>query len=349
MSANKRVIDSEIVILILDGLPLNAVCIGGILKLAVMRAEEDTMSCLCSWLRAQIHSCRVIRYYLFAIPHLSYSKKHTKNKADLEGCYKDSAAIILFSRQFKQFLHPLILYGALLTSAIANAEISPEIEKYTIQRDKTSEFVSTALLSGKRPEIEINEHSGAYQIKVVALIAAPARYVRYVLTDYRHIYRLNPSIIESEVLEKYDDSSVSVRTRVLGCAAYFCEELDRVEKVRVLPSGDLYAEIIPELSQFKSGQTHWRIKPQGDYCEVTYLSDMEPDIYIPPVVGKFLVKKSIREGMHVSLVNLEKISSVLAEREWLNNDLAVDDRSVAGVIADSPCNTNVSNALAISE
>jgi hypothetical protein len=283
-------------------------------------------------------------------------------------CYKDIAVINPHRGHVTELLNPVILFGALLSSPTVQAETSPEITKYTLQREKsvqadnppdiarhtlqrekTSEFVSSALLSGKRPDIEINERSGSYQIKVVALIAAPASYVRYVLTDYKHIYRLNPSIIESEVLEQYDDGSVSVRTRVLGCAAYFCEELDRVEKVRVLPSGDLHAEIIPELSQFKSGQTHWQIKPQGDYCEVTYLSDMEPDIYIPPVVGKFLIKKSIREGMHASISNLEKISSVLAEREWLKNDLPANDQTVAGVKSNPPCDTSVSNALAVGE
>ena len=219
-------------------------------------------------------------------------------------CYKDIAATNAYGAHVKGCLYPVILIGTLFTSSILQAENPSEITRYTLQREKTSEFISSALQSGKRPEIEINEQSGVYLVKVVALIAAPARYVRYVLTDYKHIYRLNPSIIESEVLEQ-DDDSVSVRTKVVGCAAYFCEELDRVEKVRVLPTGDLHAVIIPELSQFKSGQTHWQIKPLGDYCEVTYLSDMEPDIYIPPVVGKFLIKKSIREGTLTSFKNLE--------------------------------------------
>jgi len=278
-------------------------------------------------------------------------------------CHKDIAVTNADGVHVTGFLYPVILFGASFTSSTVQADNSPEIARYTLQREKsatpdnppdiarytlqrekTSEYLSSALQSGKIPEIEINEQSGVYQIKVVALIAAPANYVRYVLTDYKHIYRLNPSIIESEVLEQYDDGSVSVRTKVIGCAAYFCEELDRVEKVRVLPSGDLHAEIIPELSQFKSGQTHWQIKPMGDYCEVTYLSDMEPDIYIPPVVGKFLIKKSVREGMHTSFTNLEKISSVLAEREWLNNDQTITEAA-----SDSPCNTCVSNALTASE
>ena len=254
-------------------------------------------------------------------------------------CYKDLAVTNAHGVQITGFLYPVILFGILLTCSTVQAENPAEIASYTLQREKTSEFVSSALQSRKRPEIEVNEQSGVYQIKVVALIAAPASYVRYVLTDYKHIYRLNPSIIESEVLQQYDDGAVSVRTKVVGCAAYFCKEIDRVEKVRMLPSGDLHAEIIPELSQFKSGKTRWSIKPLGDYCEVSYLSDMEPDIFIPPIVGKFLIKKSIREEMHTSFVNLEKISSVLAAREWLNNDQPANVQTITEITPNTPCNS----------
>ena len=264
-------------------------------------------------------------------------------------CHKDIAVTNAHSWYVSGLMYPVILFGASFTSSTVQADSSPEIARYTLQREKTSEFISSALQSGKRPEIEINEQSGVYKIKVVALIAAPANYVRYVLTDYKHIYRLNPSIIESDVLEQHDDGSVSLRTKAVGCAAYFCKELERVEKVRILPSGDLHTEIIPELSQYKSGQTHWHIKTQGDYCEVTYLSDMEPDIYIPPVVGKFLIKKSLREGVLTSFTNLEKISSVLAARERLNVDPPDNDQSITKNISGSHNNTGVSNAFAAGE
>ncbi len=213
----------------------------------------------------------------------------------------------------------MLISGMIFASSTLQAEAPPGVAKYTLQREKSAEFATTALPEKKQPEIEILEQSGVYQIKVVAVIDAPACSVRHVLTDFVHIYRLNPSIIESEVVKRHDDGSVSVRTRVVGCAAWFCEELGRVERVRLLPSGNLFAEIIPELSEFKSGQTVWRIKALGEHCEVTYLSDMEPDVFIPPLVGKFLLKKSIREEMQVSFANLEKISSIMAEREWQDN------------------------------
>ena len=242
-----------------------------------------------------------------------------------------------------------ILIPALVLSPLIQAEESTKVSRFTLQREKTPEPVVSSLAPRKHdvsnytlqrektpefsqlqprtvtlPEIEIAENSGAYHIKVVAVIAAPAQFVRKVLTDYKHIYRLNPSIIESEVLGRGDDDSAMVRTRVIGCAAYFCEELERVEKVQLLPSGNIVAEIVPEKSQFKSGITYWQIKGFGDRCEVTYNANLEPDIYIPPVVGKFLVKKSIREEMQISFANLEKISSVLAARDWQQDNQFVD-------------------------
>ncbi len=195
------------------------------------------------------------------------------------------------------------------------AESSSGAARFTQQRDKTPEADLSLPRAVSRPEIEIVENSGAYRIKVVAVIDAPARNVLHVLTDYSHIYRLNPSIIESEVLKQDDNGLVMVRTRVKGCAAYFCEELNRVEKVQLLPLGEIYAEIVPEHSQFKSGQTHWRIKAMGERCEVTYISNMEPDIYIPPVVGKFLVKKAIRQEVQISFANLENLSRRLCSRQ----------------------------------
>jgi hypothetical protein len=214
------------------------------------------------------------------------------------------------------FLYLVIISGIILTPSVFQAGTLPdEVVVYTQQRDKVTEIEPSTLHAVHIPEIEISERGGVYQIKVVAVIDSSAEHVRNVLTDYMHIYKLNPSIIESEVLKRDDDGTVSVRTKVIGCAAYFCEEMERVEKVSMLPSGDLYAEIIPELSRFKYGHTNWRIKTVGNHCEVTYESEMEPDIYIPPVVGKFLVKKSIKEEAKISFANLQKVSTILAEKE----------------------------------
>ncbi len=74
---------------------------------------------------------------------------------------------------------------------------------------------------------------------------------------------------------------------------------------------------MPEQSEFKSGTTVWHIDALGERSRVVYDSNMEPDFYIPPVVGNFMAKKSIRSEITISFKNLERIANVLAERDWI--------------------------------
>ena len=99
-------------------------------------------------------------------------------------------------------------------------------------------------------DAEVTEEHGIFRIRVSAVIAAPPDYIRFVIADSAHIYRLSPSIIESEVLPHSAAGDQQVRTRLLCCTAMFCREVERVDIVRMLSSGDLEAEIVPALREF---------------------------------------------------------------------------------------------------
>ena len=218
-------------------------------------------------------------------------------------------------------LGALVCLSALFVSpAVLYADNAPEIRPYTIHRDKKAEvdFSRTGVV--KLPDISVLEKSGTYSISIDVMVDAPAEHVRYVLTDYSHLYRLNPSILESTILEQHEDGAVSVKTRVRGCASYFCENLSRVEKVQVLPSGEIVAEIIPEHGQFKSGRTNWSITGMGERCEVSYQAELKPDIFIPPVVSKFLVKKAIKQEAQTGFTNLERIAAKLCSGQYAESE-----------------------------
>lgn len=195
----------------------------------------------------------------------------------------------------------------------------------------------TQVLANELAEVEVTEDEGVYYIKASAVLNAPADYVRNVLTDYAHIYRLNPSIIESEVLASSDKNSSRVRTKVIGCIASFCEELERVEEVRTLASGDIQAEIVPESGQFKSGITLWKIQSMGEHARLTYHAEMEPGFFIPPIIGSYLVKARLRDEITTSFTTLEKIARIQSERDWDH-----DWNFASSMLADntSPCDLN---------
>ena len=214
-------------------------------------------------------------------------------------------------------LRALVFFSAILLSpAMLQAEDSPDIKQYTIHRDKKNDIDFPRKGVVRLPDIAVVEKSGTYKIDIDVVVDAPADHVRYVLTDYSHLYRLNPSILESTVLGQGEDGVVKVKTRIKGCASYFCEELERVEKVQVLPTGQIVAEIVPQHGEFKSGKTNWLITAMGERCEVSYRAELKPDIYVPPVVSKFLVKKAIKQEAQTGFTNLERMAANLCNQQY---------------------------------
>lgn len=191
-------------------------------------------------------------------------------------------------------------------------------------------------------EAEVTEENGIFRIKASALIEAPPDYIRYVLADSTHIYRLSPSIIESEVLPSSTAGEKQVRTRLLTCTSVFCREIERVDSVRMLKSGNFEAEIIPALSEFKSGKATWEITPMDDGSYIVYQAYLEPDFFIPPVVGTLVVIQNLRDEFTTTFIRIERIASINAERDRDTEHMLSD---AASKILKAPCKQNASASL----
>ncbi|MGB5582259.1 MAG: hypothetical protein WBO93_01460 [Gammaproteobacteria bacterium] len=188
----------------------------------------------------------------------------------------------------------------------------------------------------------VTEDKGIFHIKISAIIEAPAEQIRQALSDYTHIYRLSPSIIESEVLPSSKKGEKKVKTKLLFCNSVFCRKVERVDIVRTLPSGNLQAEIVPELSDFQSGLAEWKIIPMGDRSGLVYEANIEPDFYIPPFVGTFFVKNSLEDEFINTFDRVEIIASFNAKRD-LNEEYSREK-----VVLDKtkqPCNKKLSACL----
>jgi hypothetical protein len=178
-------------------------------------------------------------------------------------------------------------------------------------------------------DIEISENSGNYHIRMFMLVHAPARYVSSVLTDYKHIYRLNPSITESEILPSPHSGTVRVRTRMQGCIFFFCRDVDRVEEVREVNARHLQAVIIPEQSDFTTGVADWHIYPHGDDSRIVYEAQVTPAFFIPPIIGSYFVKRTFAEAVITSFTRLECIARIRAGLDSRSRQYLADATSGA--------------------
>lgn len=171
------------------------------------------------------------------------------------------------------------------------------------------------LMAGQLDEMKVTHVDGVYQVRVQMQIDAPPSYVYQVLTDFRHIYRLNPAITESEIMTPSVSGAARVRTRIEDCVLIRCMSIQRTETVHINGREHLHVVTDPETSDFKSGTTDWWIRPAGEGTRIIHQSAMEPDFYIPPVIGQFVMKRKLRDGILKSLRNIECIARVRAGLE----------------------------------
>jgi len=191
------------------------------------------------------------------------------------------------------------------------------------------------VMSGDIDEISVIEKSGTYHITVSAKIAASEDYIRRVVTDFTHAYRINNSIIESEVLPSSSNEVTRVRAKVLCCTAWFCREAERVDEVRTLDSGDIQAIIVPDQSDFYSGKALWKFIPENKKTRLIYQASIEPAFFIPPIIGTKLVIESLEEQFSQTFSSIERVAMINEAREW-NDNLAI--ASTKNSSETEPCN-----------
>ena len=193
-------------------------------------------------------------------------------------------------------------------------------------------------LAGDIDEINVTEKSGVYYISISADISASEKYVRQVVSDYAHAYRINNSIIESEILPSPVNGNIRVRAKLLCCTSLFCREAERLDEVSILASGDIQAVIIPEKSDFYSGKAVWKFAPDGGKTHLVYTASIEPSFFIPPLIGPKLVIESLREQFTTTFFRIEQVAIIKEEHEW------DDDFQLAKVVKKEPCNNALMDA-----
>lgn len=156
--------------------------------------------------------------------------------------------------------------------------------------------------------LAVNQQSGKYEIALIFSVDAPVDRVRRMLTDYAHLPKLNPSILKSEVLPAPRTAVTRVRSLMRGCLLFLCKDIACTQDMRQRNSGDLEAVIVPRLSDMKSGHANWRIEPRDDSTRVNLTALMEPDFWVPPLIGPFLIKNWLHGQLIETAENLKRLA-----------------------------------------
>lgn len=158
-------------------------------------------------------------------------------------------------------------------------------------------------------QLEIEKDGRSYDIMMTFTIAASPGEVIAVLTDYDNPDRLNPDVKKQEVIGVFDGAS-RVLTDVRSCLFLFCRNITMVQDVSV-DGTTIQADIVPGLSNFRSGSMRWSVTQRPDSMStVVYTATMEPDVFIPPLIGRALIRNMLENEVRGAAARLEAKTSL---------------------------------------
>ena len=159
-------------------------------------------------------------------------------------------------------------------------------------------------------DLSVTHADGVFTVRgTFTLDVAPAA-VRAVLTDFDHLDRLTPAILESRLTHR-DAHGALVFSRSRACAGWFCRELRKVEEV-VVDGDSIVATALPAQSDVVMSVTRWRITPDGAGTRVAWESRFDPRFIVPPLVGPPLIKRALVRESAVHAAAIERSARQVA-------------------------------------
>ena len=139
-------------------------------------------------------------------------------------------------------------------------------------------------------------------------ISAPVTRVYKLFTDFDHLSRLSENITSSILLED-DEPEYIVEVDTHNCVLFFCKNLTQTQHVLELDEGYISVEDIKGKSDFVFANTIWHIRSYKKGTRVTFNTEMQPDFWLPPMIGPWLFKSKMIANTKKMIEKLEQLAS----------------------------------------
>jgi len=174
--------------------------------------------------------------------------------------------------------------------------------------------VAAVALPATLDSVDISETEGRYQLVADSWLDAPPAAISAVLLNfdddaYKEISEIYQ---ESDALGPDADGTPLVYTLVRGCVMLFCRSMGRVERLEVVTPTYIRSAVVPERSDFRFSTAEWTLTPEGEGTRVHYRMALEPNFWLPPMIGPTLLRRILLRG---GVEAVERIEELAQEQE----------------------------------
>jgi hypothetical protein len=158
-------------------------------------------------------------------------------------------------------------------------------------------------------QLTVERNAGRIEVASVMLIEAPQRLVFGALADYEHFAELSSRYKQSRFIEPAADGTPRIYTELEGCVWFFCRTIRRNSRLELFPDERIVATVEPEGSDLAYGREEWLLAATaGPATRVTYTHAMEPDFWIPPLIGIWAMRKALESDALKAAGRIEDVA-----------------------------------------
>lgn len=155
--------------------------------------------------------------------------------------------------------------------------------------------------------LETAHDQGRYTVSFEVVLAADRDKVWRIMTDFEQLPRVSKTILESRVLKQEDAHHHRVGLTLQGCILFFCKTLKRVMNIETRPQQEILMIEDPAHSDFRYAVERWGIAAEGNGTRLIYSAELEPNFFIPPLIGPVAVKYFLRREIRTTAVEVEAL------------------------------------------
>ncbi len=166
---------------------------------------------------------------------------------------------------------------------------------------------SSSAWSVEIEQVSVVKRGKSFLTEATFLVESPKDAVVSAITAFDRLSDLNPAIASSSA-EVRESGEIRVTSQIKDCVSFFCRSVALVEDVNFDAAGNLRSEVVPELSDFASGNATWHFDTVGTMTRVRYQSQVQPKFWLPPLVGPAAFRRALGRQIKVAAANIETLA-----------------------------------------
>ena len=156
--------------------------------------------------------------------------------------------------------------------------------------------------------VDVDYQDGRYSLVSEAWFDAGIDEVYHVFSRWDLSPRFSGAVVDARDIEPDTLGRPGFFVLNRGCILFFCKSLVRQGYVEREHNVVLRAFADPDRSDFKFSNETWQFSEEDGGTSVLYSLDMQPDFWVPPAIGPYLIKRKLSSDGGDALDRIEAIA-----------------------------------------